>query len=542
MLPSLASCVPAGEGLDPPDGQIYFPVGVVVDQDSSYLYVVNSDFDLQFNRGTLFSLDLDRVREVSRIPCVADDQCGADQTCDVVQTEQNGRAPSYTCVASSGEYAGLPCGPWGEKTLVDRASTPGRCRAVSLLQPEDGGRTLLRDSVGISAFATNALLVNSGEGQQRLFVPVRGDSTLHYIDLDNGRFRCGQSDGNGRCAPEFRISTAPGWVQELQPLPHENDAEQEVEPLEVGPEPFDLTASEDGRFLFLSHQTGGRASAFINDWVGAPFLVAELTGLPFNPMGIAALPVPALIRESDLPYETGVLLSTRNDARFHLLRFVDDGVVGPQPFAVPTQLQPADESSRPAFRHAGSSLITVNSGGFNSRGVMVDDAERRRAEAGCAAGDLDCLALAARVPLDVYVANRSPSSLLVGTTDWVDARVPMVELPTFHNNVPLTAGPSRVFLGSITNKQGQLERRVFVLCFDSAIIYVYNPATRMIETEFRTGRGPHSLAFDTSRPLLYVGHFTDSFVGVISLDQRYPHTYGTLLSTVGIPTQPRAAK
>ena len=65
-IPLLSSCIPAGEGINPPENKIYFPVGVVADSESRYLYVVNSDFDLQFNRGTVFSLDLARVRDLTR--------------------------------------------------------------------------------------------------------------------------------------------------------------------------------------------------------------------------------------------------------------------------------------------------------------------------------------------------------------------------------------------------------------------------------------------------------------------------------------------
>jgi hypothetical protein len=39
----------------------------------------------------------------------------------------------------------------------------------------------------------------------------------------------------------------------------------------------------------------------------------------------------------------------------------------------------------------------------------------------------------------------------------------------------------------------------------------------------------------------YIGHFTDSYIGVIDLDQRNS-TYGTIVVTLGRPTQPRAQK
>jgi hypothetical protein len=153
--------------------------------------------------------------------------------------------------------------------------------------------------------------------------------------------------------------------------------------------------------------------------------------------------------------------------------------------------------------------------------------------------------LAARTPLDVYVANRTPASLLVGRTAQTDDLVGTSELPSFHDNIPLTAGPSRVVMGHIVDKAGNWVERVFVLCFDSATIFVYDPARRIVESEIFTGRGPHSLAFmqsDSKLPYAFVGHFTDSYVAVVSLDQRYPQTFGSTLAILGIPTPPRASK
>lgn len=146
------------------------------------------------------------------------------------------------------------------------------------------------------------------------------------------------------------------------------------------------------------------------------------------------------------------------------------------------------------------------------------------------------------IPLDLYIANRSPNSLLVGT---IEARLgPLGNdgLPNFHDTIPLTSGPSRVFLGQVRTRAGNLERRIFVTCFDSALIYVYDPARRAVESEIPTGRGPHAMAFDPTEPVAYVAHFTDSYIGVVSLDQTHPETYGTMLASIGLPVPPRAAK
>lgn len=525
---AVLGCVPAGDGLPPPPARVYFPVALAVDAGNEWLYVVNSDFDLQFNQGTVQSLSVAKVLAVARQPCSSDQDCAPiEEFCDDAPTEENGGNASFFCVAAEGEDAGKPCGELRERSAADRALSPGRCAAV-----EPGERDLIEDVVGISAFATAGELVRqtSAGGQierERLFLPVRGDSSLHWIDVEQGRLRCGQEgEGLGRCSPEHRITAAPGILED--------------EELEIAPEPFDLTATSDGRVIVLSHQAEGRASVVVNDWETKPRLVATMSGLPNNPMNVAALPRPALVdvfEPGTVEYQAGFLMTARSDPAVHLLRFFDDGLLD----ALEDEDATAAEFARPALVDVAASRITANSSGVDSRGIAIDDTKRRNAEAACDDDPL-CLELAARVPLDVYVANRAPNSLLVGTTDSADTRVVAEELPTFHDNVPLTAGPSRVVLGQVRTAAGVYERRVFVICFDSALIYVYDPLRGLVETAIDTGRGPHSIAFHGQKPLAFIGHFTDSYIGVISLDQAHPQTYGSTLALIGTPTPPRASK
>ena len=52
-----------GGGSDPPTNTFYFPVGLAVSSGGNALYAVNSDFDLQWNGGTLQSYDLFKIRQ-----------------------------------------------------------------------------------------------------------------------------------------------------------------------------------------------------------------------------------------------------------------------------------------------------------------------------------------------------------------------------------------------------------------------------------------------------------------------------------------------
>jgi hypothetical protein len=153
-----------------------------------------------------------------------------------------------------------------------------------------------------------------------------------------------------------------------------------------------------------------------------------------------------------------------------------------------------------------------------------------------------CELVAAAVPLDVFVANRTPPSLLVGRTGSSGLGSTVDDVPTFYDAVPLSAGPSRVVVGDVTLAGGVREPRVFVSCFDSRAIYIYDSGRRRVEAIVEAGRGPFALAVDSEHALLYVGHFTDSYIGVVSLDQRVPALYASSIATLGAPTPPRAAK
>src|SRR5580704_11411177 len=56
------ACYSGGGGTNPPTNEFYFPVGLAVSKGGTVLYAVNSDFDLQWNGGTLQSYDLFWIR------------------------------------------------------------------------------------------------------------------------------------------------------------------------------------------------------------------------------------------------------------------------------------------------------------------------------------------------------------------------------------------------------------------------------------------------------------------------------------------------
>jgi hypothetical protein len=591
---ALSSCFSPGNGQAPPLDRFYFPTGVALDtvtlndpkNDSDaairsgkpqpkYLYVASSDFDLQYRSSSLASFDLDKISGVVPRSCAFDSDCDSTggETCDATANPAtNGGVPSFFCVSSGNKQ---PCGKFGEHTSSEKLLYPGRCNFIDPIAEK-----LLVNSVGIGAFATDVIIQanpTAGSSPARLFLPVRGDATLHWIDLDaDGTFQCGQSNtGDDSCDSTHRA----GNQANLNP----NAIIQPSEPFAIAgtsnrPCPDGITVPGSSAmpaspgspapappmcsYVAVTNQTTGSVSLFVNNWssTNGPALDSIATGLPSAPVGIAAIP-------DTLPASTnpppGFLVAYRNAPQIDLLRLrVDPPVLGPSGNAL--------SGPRFVLTPAASAPINANSLGFDSRGIVIDDAQRQIDYQACTAlcaGLADeqltaCQATPAFVSCaqlahqpDVYVANRAPSSLLVGrmTPDFSYA-AGSSELPSFIDSIALTSGPSRVVLGSVKvpkaipvvgmakNLDYDLEPRVFVVCFDSRRIFGYDPKRRVIEAIITTGRGPFALAIDEDRGLGYIAHFTDSYLGVISLDQRFPQTYASVVASIGPPSPPRASK
>jgi hypothetical protein len=272
-----------------------------------------------------------------------------------------------------------------------------------------------------------------------------------------------------------------------------------------------------------------------------------LPELAAGPTELAPVPIPAfataLADEPGFVYRPAFVLTFRATAEVDLLRFYEDaGSTDPRPF----------------LQRDSSVAVTTNAGGFDSRGVAVVDTERRACESTCGdTPDIECLVGCAEdTPLRVYMANRSPPSVMVGRIRTIvrrdDAGAPTsaVEEIFFHDTIPLNFGPSRMEVGKVVGPDGQLEERVFIVCFDSRYVFMVDPEfDRIIDRSIRTGRGPHDIAIDSgvdgagnAHSYLIIGHFTDSYLGVVDLDMRRPLTYGEMIASIGTPEPPKESR
>lgn len=504
-------CFKPDDGREPPLDRIYFPTGLALSPDGDRLYVANSDWDLQFNAGSVQVYDAARLREQLPTHCESDADCSAaGGRCDLVPTaDASGveRAPTHWCLDAQDD----PCGGLGLQTPAQRTTAPGLCAPI-----ENRAPGLLLGSVRVGAFATDLIYRANPAGGGRLFVPVRSDATLHWMDVVAGgvELDCGQG-ASGECDANHRRGDDPG----------EASAAGDELPIE----PYGIDASEDGTAIVVTHQTEGRVSLFSNDWEqpqDGPRLSYILDGLAATPVLVTAVPVPEIAKRDRasaraLGYRPGFWVGFRGQPFIQLLRYVD---------AVDS---PDDV---PFIETAFADRLTTTEFS-NIRGLAVDASARSACEDGCG-DDLACLEVCAGVALDVYLSNTLPASLLVGhSTSIRRASVPNDRL-LVTDAIAIDDGPSRTVVGQITDERGERQRRVFVTSFDARSVTIYDPTARVIEARVATGRGPTALAVDPDNAIAYVAHFTDSYIGIIDLDRRHA-TYGTIVRALGRATPPR---
>lgn len=521
-----SSCYTQRAGTAPPTNLFYFPVGLATSRGGNLLYAVNSDFDLQYSGGTLQSYDLFTIRRHAA-ELVSANLTGGTPPADIPFV--NPWMPG--CHEGAGQQGGLPLG--------ETCAPPVRSASY-----------VLRSAV-IGAFATDLQLSVSGT---RLFMPVRGDASLTWADVAaddpnatsaDGTIQCDQL-ADGRCDANHHAGNNPDEIGNTRHLA-------------MPGEPFGMAQSEDGSAIVITHQTDTKTSLFCSNCGdgGHPAMEFVLDGMPTGGNGITAVPhdpdaAPASLRPA-------FLQTSRANAELDLLRYYSDDESVPQ-----------DSSSvhRPFIQKETAYALTANAGGNDSRGIVIDRTPRLACKAK-AQSDAD-KKLCGQRPARVFFANRTPASMVygeIGELSPLDGTYDPDRLVIL-GNVPLSAGPSKIYMAPIVDAAGNYELRLFIVCFDASTIFVYDPDTQAVESVVYTGPGPFAMAFDpfsiddvaARKPaapdgrydaslgmkryrFAYVASFTQSYVQLIDLDGSQPsrETFERVVYTLGNPTPPKGS-
>jgi len=600
LAPMVApACYSTGDGTGPPPALFYFPVGMTVSGGGNVLYVVNSDFDLQWNGGTIQSYDLHQIRNDSAIS-----------------------AAGYTLNAQ------LPLADGGAEFLDAAAKLPpgtNLCIAgVTIFLPDSGlfsacspvtnSAIYVKDSVVIGAFATDLQLSKWGN---RLYAPVRGDASLTWLTVTpdvmgpptEGQLACDAPGANASsCFAPFTLQcgqAANGGSCDATHHAGVNPNEPgNTRNLTMPGEPFAMAQTSDGTAIVLTHQTEGDTSLFLtglNPEGGAaspstPSMQYIIdAGLPLGGDGIVNVPHdPAAFTSLSQVARPAFLETNNTTAELNLIRYYSDNQTTViTDAAVPDANLPLNSSlQRPFIEMERTLTLSALSAGTDSRGIVFDTSARLKCESQFPdptdTRHLDC----ARLPARTFFANRTPDVLVIGATGGTsqtdDATYDADALTIFNVPVVVDPGPSRVYLAPIVDADGNYALRVFVVCFDGNSIDIINPDTQTIEASISVGQGPFAMAFDPYVPLdvalnapvepmgqprttiafnpsgtasgasctdggtcvkiplpkyrfAYVASFTNSFVQVIDLDNSEPSktTFETVVYTLGTPSVPK---
>ena len=225
----VCGCLPDTNGIDPPLDELIFPVGMVTTNDASRLLVVNSNFDLEYNSGTLTALDVSDL--------------------------EGAIGPETAEVSPDGQYV-----------FIDASSL--------ILEDE---------TIRVGAFASDLALSPAGD---RAMVPVRGERAILLVDVGDPAggdlLDCGEGDDR-RCDSAHRIESNDQHTLPIEP--YEVAAMDVVEPTsgEMTTLGFatHLAGGEVSLFVIRDGAAAGQHTGELIDVLGG--VVREASGIAVNP-------------------------------------------------------------------------------------------------------------------------------------------------------------------------------------------------------------------------------------------------------------------
>ena len=212
-----AGCPASADEVRPPDHQLYFPTGLAITPDEQTLFAVSANSDLRFDSGTILTFDIPRITSL------------------VDQWLESGDPGLANCTPDLGFPITLIC---DECELAD----PAR-------------------SVRVGNFATEIGIQELASGDLRLFLAVRGDPSVTYVDVVGGVPDCNSSSENqfAECDDDHRLT----------------DVTDEIA---IPDEPFGLYVDGVSGFAMVTHLSNGAVSLVDAPRSGARPALADALG------------------------------------------------------------------------------------------------------------------------------------------------------------------------------------------------------------------------------------------------------------------------
>jgi hypothetical protein len=400
--------------------------------------------------------------------------------------------------------------------------------------------------------------------------PISGNATVTWADIASDDPNVAPPEGSNPAYAPFSLDCGVRVDQRCDARHATgNDANQpgDTRNVTLPGEPYGMAQTQDGTAIIVTSDTDTVTSLLTTGYPGGgdPIMQFTLDGYPSGgSVAVAAVPhdpnaVPRCEDRMDQQFciRQAFLQTNRNSSEVDLNRYYDDD---------------GSALHRPFFVKERAYTIDSNLGGTDFRGVAIDPTPRLRCEQLQLATPEQC----GMIPARVYIASRTPPSLVVGqiglTSDIDGSYDPDAFRVT--GNIPLPAGPSKVYVAPVVMPDfpgaptSHYEVRIFVVLFDSSGIAVIDPdlpPPTLNHEYISTGPGPFAMAFDPfdlndvaahravpadpRQPaglglgryrFAYVASFTQSYAQVIDLDDLATkgQTYEKVVFNLGGPTYP----
>jgi hypothetical protein len=531
-LAALCGCENANLGTPPPEDGLFFPGGMLLDPRGGaardpetggparkrFLFVANGNNDLSYSGGTVVAIDLDAFyaswtadEETMAVDPYCPDPDGDDDIDRCVQNVGTRTSPERPCRRLALRPNVVEC---DESAFVKRTAYVGDFA------------TLLRSSCEVPP----------GGGpcdNTRLWLPVRGDPSITYVDLlpytarddkgnlldgfteedDDGvdfRFDCRNDnddegplddwppDVDSRCGKSHKLQTLRGNPE----LP------------EIDREPFTMMVSQRDRLAYAAHSdsasltvvgldglkdpTGPNGLTGVPAVVDSPDLFAEPNGLTGG-FGLAERPcslpdnAPTITNGCTRPLVYGGYRYRMLLASF-TVQGIDDPAVN--------CLEPTDDLDAPGEFICDPQLRSVQR--FFAGGIDPNSQAPRPVLGDIAFGD--------ERGDELYIVQTYPGAFLKLDTSLGPDGEPFDTQAA--PPIELCDEPTRMKLWTDAG-----QRLAFVTCFRSALIYVIDlDAFRVLET-IVGGTGPYELEVDSGREVLYVGNTLERSISVIDISR-----------------------
>ena len=430
---ALAGCTAASEEVRPPASGLFFPTGISVSPSEEYLFVNNANSELRYDSGSVSVLDLGEIDRVA-------DGWIASATIPPGCHQDTDHRETLVCNEDPDSDDDLPAPPF---ILAEKGVRVGNFASAMAVQDRTGG-------------------------QLRLWLGVRGDPSITYVDWDGQRLGCGGDTVFPLCDEEHRLTAIHG------------DPDFGT----IADEPFQIFVDSVLQFAVVTHLTTGTVTLVDTPLDRPPVLADVLTGLfqadANNARGAAAVAG----RTPQGPGDDIVYVTSRTEDRVQMLTVARDAISA---FFVPSNYFFLD-------------VAGGNTGGSSDTryAAFVDGGDR------------------------LLLVNRAPPSLQVYDTS--------LDETGFPSNTPIAAGDVCIAASNMAVVDVGDGERAYISCHSDGEVYVMDPSpTPQVDAIVSVGRGPFGVAASATRQKLYVTNFLEDTIAVVELAPDSPRRYQVVL-------------